>query len=200
MARQSGRAEANFSGWLYLTRWHAKMPAVRHNSAAPDPGYFPGHSREGDGLQALTYVINYRCNQCAGPAHPVRRDGAHDRNPAGALTSAFGQAARRCLRPARRQRRCGRALQRRAAVGIAADRAENCVLGQLMAAADLIAAPTQASLPDIQDARLIVISRHCLSLKELKWMQKDVGREVPIYVDWQKAMNGGCTGHMTCGA
>jgi hypothetical protein len=31
-------------------------------------------------------------------------------------------------------------------------------------------------------------------------MQKDVGREMPIYVEWQKTLNGSCTGHMTCGA
>ena len=39
-----------------------------------------------------------------------------------------------------------------------------------------------------------------LSLKVLTKMQKEIGRDMPIDVEWQKALNGSCTRHMTCGA
>ncbi len=39
-----------------------------------------------------------------------------------------------------------------------------------------------------------------LSLNVLRKMQKEIGREMPISVEWQKAPNGSCTRHMTCGA
>lgn len=32
-----------------------------------------------------------------------------------------------------------------------------------------------------------------LSLNVLTKMQKEIGREMPIYVEWRKALNGSCT-------